>query len=143
MANQRTEASKYASRYSPGGFCTAAQLVIEIICVNKAKSQGKDLPVKFWELDEWKKYFSSQTRRANSLLKKYGEIPLVRAFTTNPRGKKIYSLFPVWVEEIVAEESKKWAVEETKIEGGKAHDRVENPATPEKEYKNKLLAELD
>jgi len=55
MAKKQTQKSKYPSRYSPNGWVHAAQYVTELICEKKAKTEGKELPLKFWELKEWLK----------------------------------------------------------------------------------------
>ena len=52
MAKKRTEKSKYPSRYSPNGWVHSAQYITELICEKKAKTEGKELPIKIWELKE-------------------------------------------------------------------------------------------
>lgn len=102
MSKKRTEKSKYPSRYSPEGFVTAAQYIIELICEKNAKLKKKDLPIKFWRLDEWDKFYRSQLRKTHSLLKKYDEKAIIQALN-DTRAWNIYSLFAPWLEDIVSE----------------------------------------
>jgi hypothetical protein len=102
MGKQRTSKSTYPSLYSPEGYVTAAQYIIELICEKKAKTEKKDLPIRFWRLDEWSKFYKSQLRKTHSLLKKYDE----KAIIGGLRDKKawnIYSLFAPWLEDIIKE----------------------------------------
>jgi len=62
---------KYPSRYSPGKDVTAPQYIAELICEKRALSLHRDLPIHFWNLDEWKGYYIYQIRLANKLLLKY------------------------------------------------------------------------
>lgn len=87
----RTEKQKYPSRYSPNGWCHAAQYITEYICEKKAKLDKKELPVKFWELPEWLKYFKFQIVLANRLLKKHSEDAIIAALKDS-QAFKIYSL---------------------------------------------------
>lgn len=89
MSKKRTDLSKYPSRYSPQKWVTAAQYLTELICEKKAQTSGKELPIKFWEFDEWKKYYKWQIGLANKLIKKYDPDALIRALKAN---KRIYSL---------------------------------------------------
>ena len=73
MSKNRTEKSKYPSRYSPQGWVSAAQYITEVICEKKAQKDKKDLPIKFWEIKEWKSYYRYQITLANKLVKEFGE----------------------------------------------------------------------
>ena len=96
MGQKRTEKSRYQSRYSPKGYVTAAQYICEMICEAKARSEGKELPFKFWELEEWAKFFRSQINSANSLLKKYSEKAILAVLKDN-KNSKTYSLRANWL----------------------------------------------
>lgn len=91
MSKRRTEKSKYPSRYSPQGYVHAAQYITELICEMKAKKDGGELPVKFWTLSKWNKYYKYQITLANKLLKKYSESCVISAMRDS-RSKKTYSL---------------------------------------------------
>lgn len=73
---------------------TPAQWLAELMCERKAKSERKDLPVKFWDkklYPEWAKEWVKQAIIANRLLKKYSFEAIVAALK-NPKALKIYSL---------------------------------------------------
>jgi hypothetical protein len=59
MAAKRTEASSYPSRFG-GGHVTIAQYITEYLCENIARSKKKELPQKFWEIEEWATFFKAQ-----------------------------------------------------------------------------------
>ena len=102
MAKTRTEKSKYPSRYSPQGFVHAGQYVTELICEKKAKVEGKDLPIKFWELPEWLKYYKYQIMLANKLIKEFGEHSVIAALH-DKRMWKTYSLRSPFLKDIIVE----------------------------------------
>lgn len=114
MGKQRTEKSKYESRYSPGGYCTAAQYLVEICCENKARLAGKELPYKFWELEEWAKFFRSQIRAANQLIKKYNEKAVIQVLKEQ-KNKKTFSLRAKWLEPQFIEAHNKILIQEKEI----------------------------
>jgi chorismate-pyruvate lyase len=49
MAKNRTNKSRYPSRYSPNGWVSAPQYITELVCEKKAQKEKKELPMKFWE----------------------------------------------------------------------------------------------
>lgn len=59
MASRRTKKSVYPSRYG-GGHVTIAQYITEYLCENIARSRKQELPTKFWEIEEWAKFFRMQ-----------------------------------------------------------------------------------
>lgn len=87
---KKSEKSRYTSKYG-GGSISASQKITEMICEAKAKRAGRALPEKFWELDEWNKYFRQQIPAAASLLKTYSFQAIVNALK-NPAASKIFSL---------------------------------------------------
>lgn len=97
-----TSSSKFPSRYSPATFVTSAQYICEFVCENAARKQKKDLPIKFWEIPYWGKYFRAQIKTINDLLTIYPDHVIIRVLRTNP---KITSLRPQWVKEIIEKES--------------------------------------
>jgi hypothetical protein len=101
---------KYPSKYSNGKMVSAAQYITEIICEKKAKLDKKDLHYKFWISKEWEVYYKNQISSAHKLIKKYGDVPVIRALN-NVRSSKIYSLRAPFLIPIIEEEKKKHDVE--------------------------------
>ncbi len=91
------EGKQYPSRYSPSKFVREDQYIIELVCENKAKSLGKDLPVKFWQLPEWSGFFRSQLRTCKGLLQNYQSEAVIRAL----KETKCYSLSAKWLLPII------------------------------------------
>tara|TARA_Y100001937_G_C7130514_1_gene337091 strand:+ start:3502 stop:3936 length:435 start_codon:yes stop_codon:yes gene_type:complete len=102
MAKKRTEKSKYPSRYSPNGWVHAAQYITELICEKKAQIDKKELPLKFWELKEWLKFYRYQITLANKLIKEYGEHVIISALRDN-RMWKTYSLRSPFLKNVIEE----------------------------------------
>lgn len=78
----------YSSQYSDTKI-TAAQFAAELICENIAYKKNKQLPVKFWNLPEWRKIFIRQVQLASTLISLYGEFELIRILR---KERYIYSL---------------------------------------------------
>lgn len=95
--------SPYPSIYSPQKNVTAAQYIIELICQKKARLSKTDLPIQFWKLPKWQKFFRSQLRKCHILLKQYDERAIINALK-NKRAYGIYSLFAPWLIDIIDEE---------------------------------------
>lgn len=95
MAKKRTEVSRYPSRYSPGGWVTEAQYIIELVCERRARSLNKDLPVRFWNQKEWQAFYKAQLRITHKLLKKYEAKSIIDVL----KEGRIWSLRPAFVEE--------------------------------------------
>lgn len=70
MPNNRTEKSRYTSKYG-GGFISQGQYLAERMCEKIAIIEKKHLGEKFWTDKEWGKTFVFQTVQANKLLKNY------------------------------------------------------------------------
>lgn len=102
MTSKRTDKSNYPSRYSPGGWVSAPQYITEFVCEKKAQADRKELPIKFWEIDEWKKYFRYQITIANQLLKDFSEEAVIAALRDN-RCWKTYSLRSPFLQGIIKE----------------------------------------
>ena len=86
-----TSKKRYPSRYSPHKEVTPAQYIAELICEKRARFLDKELPLKFWELDEWKKFYKYQITLAYTLLQKYTDSIIVAALMDS-RTYKTYSL---------------------------------------------------
>lgn len=102
MGQKQSNHSRYPSRYSPDGWVRADQYIIELICEKKARTEKKDLPVKFWKNPEWEKFFKSQLRKCKSLLAKYSADAIIKGLQ-DKRAWKIYSLHAPWLPEIIEE----------------------------------------
>lgn len=113
MAKDRTEKSKYHSRYAES-FVAPAQYICELVCEHKATFLKKELPIRFWQLKEWAAYFRSQINTAHKLLKQYDEKAIIRALN-NPKSKKTYSLRSPFLLPIIEEEQKRVLVEKAAV----------------------------
>lgn len=144
MPKEPTEKSKYLSKYSPGKYVTCKQFLIETVCENRARYlKMGDLPVQFWKLPEWAKYYASQTRECSKLCKQYGEIPLLRTLTKHPKGRYCTSFWSKKLLEYLKDESIIYQKELEQMPNNVVHERNENIKSQEKVSNNKLLKELD
>lgn len=104
--SKQTKKSRYPSRYSTNKFVTAAQYITELICEKKAKQDKKELPLKFWDLPEWNKYYRQQIVAANQLLKQYKEKAVIAALK-NPKSFYTYSLRAPFLKKLIEQEEAK------------------------------------
>jgi len=102
MSKKRSDKSNYPSRYSPQGWVSAPQYITEFVCEKKARKDNIDLPIKFWEIKEWKNYFRYQITLANKLLKEFSEDAIMAALKDN-RCWKTYSLRSPFLRSIIEE----------------------------------------
>lgn len=145
MSKNRSNKSCYPSKYSPGGYVTAAQFIIENICEKKANTLNKTLPIQFWKLPDWANFFKSQLRKCHSLIKQYGEIPIIRALEDS-KSKTTYSLHAPWLVPIIEKHSKLYAEEQKNLLNLKVqHERKEGEVRERTVHNDKLknLMELD
>lgn len=91
MGTKRTSKSTFKSIYSDG-FVTPAQYLTEALCFLIARKQGKNLSDKFWEDEEWAKFFRRQIALANELLKEYDIKAILSALKDRRIKNKIRSL---------------------------------------------------
>jgi hypothetical protein len=114
MAKERSNNSRYPSRYSPNidkdGFAwvTGRQYIVELICENKAlqdkyqTGSSKELPRGFYTKDlnllQWQKFYTEQinNRTLTKLIDKHTVDKLISFLKDN---KYITSLRPKWVHE--------------------------------------------
>ena len=142
MSKQRSDKSKYPSRYSPDGWVSAPQYITEFVCEKKARTENKELPIKFWEIKEWRKYFRYQITLANKLLKDFPEEAVIAALKDN-RCWKTYSLRSPFLHSIIKEKE-----ELIKERGSVDYDLVETDQVKRQTNNNKKsiiskLKELD
>jgi len=142
MSKQRSDKSKYPSRYSPDGWVSAPQYITEFVCEKKARTENKELPIKFWEIKEWRNYFRYQITLANKLLKDFPEEAVIAALKDN-RCWKTYSLRSPFLHGIIKEKE-----ELIKERGSVDYDLVETEQIKRQTNNNKKsiiskLKELD
>jgi hypothetical protein len=129
MKSEQTSTRGYRSRYAGvDTFVTAAQYITEIICENLSIKNRQDLPLKFWKLPEWKKFYASQIHSANSLLRLYDERAIIRALKSN-KGRYVYSLRAPHLDALIEAEQRKLAIELKPTEIAPQTDNVA-PAKP-------------
>lgn len=77
---EQTDKRRYLSKYSgEEKFVNAAQFIAEIVCEKKARAAKKDLPIKFWNLQEWKAEYRKQLNMAYRLLKTFSAAAILNA----------------------------------------------------------------
>lgn len=104
MAESRSDKTPYESLYG-AGWITPGQFLAESMCARKARSQKKTLPLKFWELEVWKREFALQARHVSGLLRLYSPEAIIRALR-KPGGKNAYSFAAKWLDPLIAEEQR-------------------------------------
>jgi len=105
MSSNRTSKSNYPSRYSPGGWVSAPQYITELVCEKKATKDKKELPIKFWEIKEWRNYFKYQITLANKLINEFGADSVIAALKDS-RCWKTYSLRSPFLRGIIEEKDR-------------------------------------
>lgn len=120
---------KYKSRYAPDTDITAAQYITEFICENKARKDGKDLPLHFWQIPVWAKFFKLQILGANGLLKIYDAEAIVLALKT-PQGRSIFSLRAPWLDQIIKEQQAILDARKVKLAEAKPVERASTTSVP-------------
>lgn len=94
MAKERTEASKYLSKYGEPGeslWVAPAQFLAETMVSKMAAKDGVKLPPRFWSGGIYKKDFLFQLKKANDILKSF-PIEIVLEALSSWRCKYVYSL---------------------------------------------------
>ena len=70
MPKNQTVKSRFQSNYG-GGWISASQWLAEFMCERKAAKDKRALTIRFWENEDWCKFFKFQVVIAARLLKKY------------------------------------------------------------------------
>lgn len=94
MAKERTESSKYLSKYGEPGeslWVSANQLLAERILERQALKDKITLPPRFWQNKIWQKRFVLQSTHASKLLKDFPCEVILEAIA-HWRLKNVYSL---------------------------------------------------
>lgn len=89
-------------------YTNTQQYIVEIMMNREAKKNGKSLPLKFWQLDEYKKKYKLTLFRINALIKAYSDEALVKVICANPW---MYSLYFPGLPELLDIASKQIASE--------------------------------
>jgi hypothetical protein len=139
MAKERTEKSKYPSRYSLNGWVTAAQWIVEFISEKKAKQEKKELPVQFWKLPEWNKFYRSQIHTANALVKKHGELAVIAALK-HKDSWWMHSLRAPGFDAIILQERRNLLAKAPK-EPTENYDSIDTTAKPPVDFSSAKLAD--
>ena len=142
MTNLRSDKSNYPSRYSPKGWVSSYQYITELICEKKAQQEGKELPIRFWEIKEWRSFYSYQITLATSLVKKNGEGAVIAALRDR-RCYKTYSLRAPFLTPIIEEHYEKQQKEtrDTKENTNYDFDGKENFSSNNR--KRSILSDLE
>ncbi len=91
--------NKYDSKYTDKKV-TPSQFIAEMMCERAAKKQSKTLTSKFWQDDDWKRFFRYQQGLANKLLQLYDDHSIILALS-KPNFRNVYSLnLPALIKEI-------------------------------------------
>jgi len=144
VPENQSDKSRYQSHYG-GGYVSPAQYIAELLCERIAASKGKNLTVKFWNSNEWKKPFIVQLLAANSLLKIYKPQAIIAGLRRSP---KTYSLHAKWLDDIFQEEEAKLieaSTENVIVINKQDNEVIEKPRETFNQEKSKLakLRELD
>jgi len=95
MANNRTQASNFQSRYG-GGFVSPPQYLTECLCILIAKAERKQLCDNFWNKAPWTSIFRRQVPLAVKLLKKH-DAGVILAAMRDRRCWKMRSFGANWL----------------------------------------------
>lgn len=90
MARHRTNKSTFKSIYG-NGFVTPAQYLTEALCFLVARQKGVNLSDRFWQEEEWAKFFRRQVALANELLEEYDIQAILKALKDRRIKNKIQS----------------------------------------------------
>lgn len=130
--------NKYQSKYSPNKEVTSLQYICEIICEKNAKQTGRELPVFFWKLPQWEKFYKSQICLAKKLLDNYSDAAIIKALRDKRTGK-IWSLGAPWLIPVIKEYQAKINKEVVEIK----EDNIGGDKFTRPDIKKNLLDKLD
>jgi hypothetical protein len=130
--------NKYQSKYSPNKEATSLQYICEIICEKNAKQTGRELPVQFWQLSQWEKFYKSQICLAKKLLDNYSDAAIIKALR-DKRTDKIWSLGAPWLIPVIKEYQSKIDKQVIEIK----EDNIGGDKFTRPDIKKNLLDKLD
>ena len=130
---KRSEKSKYKHK-STGDHCTCASYLAEMMCLRLAEHKNEgNLTYKFWNKKPWDWTFKQQLFTANSLIKKYGELAVVKAINS-PALSKVFSLKN---QRVVPEIKKQLKIIEEQSNNTQELDVKDKPESRKKSYGKK------
>ena len=130
---KRTDKSKYKHK-STGDHCTCASYLAEMMCLRLAEHKNEgNLTYKFWNKKPWDWTFKQQLFTANSLIKKYGELAVVKA-VNSPTLSKVFSLKN---QRVVPEIKKQLKIMEEQSKNTQELDVKDKPESRKKSYGKK------
>jgi len=130
---KRSEKSKYKHK-STGDHCTCASYLAEMMCLRLAEHKNEgNLTYKFWNKKPWDWTFKQQLFTANSLIKKYGELAVVKA-VSSPALSKVFSLKN---QRVVPEIKKQLKIIEEQSNNTQELDVKDKPESRKKSYGKK------
>jgi hypothetical protein len=130
---KRSEKSKYKHK-STGDHCTCAAYLAEMMCLRLAEHKNEgNLTYKFWNKKPWDWTFKQQLFTANSLIKKYGELAVVKA-VNSPALSKVFSLKN---QRVVPEIKKQLKIIEEQSKNKQELDIKDKPESRKKSYGKK------
>jgi len=77
-----------------------ASYLADKVIRRQAAMENIELPPKYWNLADWKKVYRFQMMKAFSLLKLYS-FELLKHSLDSDKGKKVYSLYAPFLEDII------------------------------------------
>lgn len=104
MAKQRTEKSRFPSRFAEGTYVSGPQYVTELFIEIYYRQSHKDLPPKFWELPELSRLYRSQIPAAVKLTRDYPTEVVIRTLRDKRVNWRIKSLRATWLLEPILKE---------------------------------------
>jgi len=130
---KRTDKSKYKHQ-STGDHCTCAAYLAEMMCLRLAEHKNEgNLTYKFWNKKPWDWTFKQQLFTANALIKRYGEVAVIKA-VNSPYLSKVFSLKNKRVEPEIKKQLK--LIEDNKDKKQELNVK-EQPKTRKKTYGKK------
>ncbi len=105
MAKERTDKSRFPSRYD-GGWVSNAQYLTECLCVLIAKNEKKELFDNFWQKEPWTAIFRRQVPLAVKLLQIY-DADIILAAMRDRRCWKMRSFGAKWLLEPLLKEKQR------------------------------------
>lgn len=130
--------NKYPSRYSPGKDVTPAQFITELICEKKAAQDDDELPLQYWKIKKWQRYFQNQVTAAHKLVKQYPPDQIIRALQRID-AKTIYSLRNPYLIRLIKQEKRE---PPAKLHKPELASVTEKPQRQEKESRLSRLRKL-
>ncbi len=124
---------KYTDR--AGNKITAAQFITELLLIRRANKEKKILPIEFWKIDNYKKWYQINIIHISRFLKSYNPDDVIRVLLREP-----------YVLSLRHPKMKKWIVEERKNREEfeqitTVYEIVDNPIIPKPKL-SKLITDL-